>query len=310
MSAVSASRRKTHRGIPTRTVAVVANSAKTLDGGLPALRKELANRGVSDPQWREVAKSREAPEQVRQAVEQGAELIFVWGGDGMVQRCVDGLTNSDATIAIVPAGTANLFASNLGIPRKLEAAVDLGFNGERRRFDVGRMNGERFAVMAGLGFDARVIGGANRKAKRRYGRAAYIRTATTNLRMKLFDARIDVDGRKWYEGPASCILCGNVGKAFGGIEIFDEARIDSGVLEVGVTNAEGILQWGRTFARLRFSSASKSPFVHMTKARSIEVTLRKKVLYELDGSSRTKQKKFLIEVEPAAVNICVPAKAV
>jgi diacylglycerol kinase (ATP) len=290
------------------TVAVVANSAKTLDGGLPELRKELARRGVSDPQWREVAKSRLAPEQVEQALEQGAELIFVWGGDGMVQRCVHALAGSTATVAILPAGTANLFASNLGIPRKLDAAVDLAFNGDRRKFDVGRMNGERFAVMAGLGFDARVINGADRKKKNRYGRSAYIMSATKNLRMNLFDARIDVDGDPWYEGKASCILFGNVGKAFGGIEIFDEAKTDDGLLEIGVTNSAGILQWGRTFARLRFSSAAKSPYVRMTKGRSVDVTLRKKVLYELDGSGRKKQKTFHVEVEPAAVNICVPAK--
>jgi diacylglycerol kinase (ATP) len=312
MSAVAiTARRKPRRDVRVRrsTVAVVANSAKSLDGGLPALRAALAQRGVSDPQWREVAKSRNAPEQVVEALDQGVELIFVWGGDGMVQRCIDALANSKATLAIVPAGTANLFASNLGIPRKLDAAVDLGFNGERRRFDVGRMNGERFAVMAGLGFDAGVIRGADRKKKNRFGRAAYIWSATRNLRMNLFQARIDVDGSKWYDGKASCILCGNVGQAFGGIEIFKDARTDDGLLEVGVTNAEGIFQWGRTFARLRFSSASKSPYVHMTQARLVEVTLRKKVLYELDGSSRTKRKKFRFEIEPAAVNICVPAKS-
>ena len=309
MSAVAGTaRRKAGRDVRTSTVAVVANSAKSLDGGLPALRKALAQRGVSDPQWREVAKSRMAPDQVEQALAQGAELIFVWGGDGMVQRCVDALGDSKATLAIVPAGTANLFATNLGIPRKLEAAVDLAFNGERRRFDVGRMNGERFAVMAGLGFDASVIRGADRKKKNRYGRSAYIWSATRNLRMDLFQARIDVDGSNWYDGKASCILCGNVGRAFGGIEIFKDAHTDDGLLEVGVTNAEGIFQWGRTFARLRFSNAAKSPYVHMTKARSVEVILRKKVRYELDGSGRTRRKRFHIEVEPAAVSICVPPK--
>jgi len=289
-------------------VAVVANAGKSLDGGLPALRKELERRGVADPQWREVLKSRNAPEQVEQAVQDGAELIFVWGGDGMVQRCVDGLSGSDATVAILPAGTANLFASNLGIPRQIDAAVDLGLNGERRRFDVGRMNGERFAVMGGLGFDARVIGGPTRKTKNRYGRAAYIWSALKNLRTDLFEARIDVDGEKWYEGKASCILFGNVGEAFGGIEIFDEARTDDGLLEIGVTNARGVVQWGRTIARLRFSSAAKSPFIRLTKGRSAEVTLKRKVLYELDGSTRTKRKKFHVEIEPAAISICAPSK--
>lgn len=288
-------------------IAVVANAAKTLDGGLPALRAELAKRGVSDPQWREVARSRKAPEQVAEAVEQGADLIFVWGGDGIVQRCVDGLAEAKSTVAIVPAGTANLFASNLGIPRELEA--ELGLNGERRDVDVGRMNGERFAVMAGVGYDALVIGGASRKMKQRLGRLAYIAAALRNLRMTQFRARIDVDGERWYEGKATCILFGNVGKAFGGIEIFDQARTDDGLLEIGVTNARGIVQWARMFARLRFSSASKSPFVHMRRGRTADVTLRKKVPYELDGGRRTKRKTFHVEIEPAAISIGVPAKA-
>ena len=104
-----------------------------------------------------MAKSRQAPKQVRSALEQGADLIFVWGGDGMVQRCVDVVAGTDATMAILPAGTANLFASNLGMPKHIDAAVEVGLHGGRRKLDVGAMNGERFAVMAGVGFDARVI---------------------------------------------------------------------------------------------------------------------------------------------------------
>lgn len=292
------------------SVAVIANTTKTLDGGLPELRQALADRGVRDPQWREVEKSRFAPEQIKEAVADGAELIFIWGGDGMVQRSVDAVADADATLAILPAGTANLFASNLGIPTKIRAAVDIGLNGHRRRFDVGRINGERFAVMAGLGFDARVIRDATKKLKRRYGRSAYIWAATKNLRMNLFDARIDVDGSTWFEGDASVILFGNVGRAFAGLEIFDDARTDDGLLEVGVGNPEGILQWGRIFARSKFSSTSKSPFVQLTRGRSVEVSLARKVLYELDGSGRTKKKAFRVEAEPGAVSICVPAKAV
>ena len=149
------------------TVAVIAHSGKTLDGGLPALRKALHERGVHDPLWLEVPKSRLAPKQVRSALKQGADLIFVWGGDGMVQRCVDVVAGSDATMAIVPAGTANLFASNLGVPKHIEDAVEVGLHGKRRKLDLGSMNGERFAVMAGVGFDARVIRDATRQDETR-----------------------------------------------------------------------------------------------------------------------------------------------
>jgi YegS/Rv2252/BmrU family lipid kinase len=289
-------------------VAVIAHSSKSLGGGLPELRRALAERGVPSPQWYEVDKSWKAPKQVKKALQHGANLIFVWGGDGMVQRCVDVAAGSKAQLAIVPAGTANLLASNLGIPRSIHGAVEIGLNGARRKLDVGRMNGERFAVMAGLGLDARMIRDANPELKHILGRLAYVWAAGKNIEATSFQARIQTDGRDWYHGEASCVLLGNVGRAFAGLEIFENAYADDGLLEVGVATADGALEWARTFARTALGRLSKSPFVHLTKARSIEVTLDRKVLYELDGGDRTKQKSFRVKIEPAAVEICVPAK--
>ncbi|HET7513538.1 MAG TPA: diacylglycerol kinase family protein, partial [Gaiella sp.] len=140
-----------------KNVAVVAHAGKSIGGGLDELRRELRRAGVDDPYWSEVPKSRFAPERVERALADGAELVFVWGGDGMVQRCVDVLAGSGATLAIVPAGTANLFATNLGIPKDIAQAVEIGLRGRKRTLDVGKLNGERFAVMAGAGLDARMI---------------------------------------------------------------------------------------------------------------------------------------------------------
>ena len=119
-----------------KNVAVIAHAGKTIGGGLEELRRELKRAGVADPYWSEVPKSKFAPERVERALGEGAELVFVWGGDGMVQRCVDVLAGSGATLAIVPAGTANLFASNLGIPQDIAEAVEIGLHGRRRTLDV------------------------------------------------------------------------------------------------------------------------------------------------------------------------------
>ena len=148
-------------------VAVVAHSGKSLGGGLPELREVLAREGVTDPLWHEVTKSRKAPKRARRALRDGAEVIFVWGGDGMVQRCVDALAGTQAVVAILPAGTANLLASNLGIPADLAEAVWVGLHGDRRPLDTGSVNGEHFAVMAGAGFDASMIKRADRGMKDR-----------------------------------------------------------------------------------------------------------------------------------------------
>lgn len=288
-------------------VAVIAHSGKTLGGGLSELRRVLTEEGFEDPFWCEVPKSRKAPAHVRRAVEEGAELVFAWGGDGMVQRCVDVLAGSKVALAIVPAGTANLFAGNLGIPQDIAEAVAIGLHGSRRELDVGRFNGERFAVMAGAGFDAAMIRGADANGlKDRVGRAAYVWSGSQNLRAKPFRAEIAVDGVGWYKGKASCILLGNVGELFGGVEAFEDARPDDGKLELGVVTAEGPLQWGRMLARTAVGTASKSPFAQSTKAAAVKIKLNRKVLYELDGGDRSKAKTFKIKVEPRAITVCVP----
>jgi YegS/Rv2252/BmrU family lipid kinase len=290
-------------------VAVVAHAGKTFGGGLLELRRELERQGVTEPLWYEVPKSRKAPAQVEKAIAEGSELLFVWGGDGTVQRCIDALDGANVPLAIVPAGTANLFASNLNIPQDIEKAVDIGLHGARRKLDVGRMNGERFAVMAGAGFDAQMIREADAGLKDRIGRVAYVWTGVNQLGRKPFEAAIKVDGTTWFEGKASSVLLGNVGELFGGIEAFEDARPDDGVLELGVVTADSVLEWMRTIARTAVGASSTSPFVQVTKARSAEVTFDRKVLYELDGGDRKKVKKLEVEIEPGAIDVCVPAEA-
>ena len=285
---------------------MIAHAGKSLGEGLPAFRRALAAEGVTDPFWCEVSKSRKAPAQVRRALAEGAELIFAWGGDGTVQRCVDVLAGSGACLAVAPAGSANLFASHLGIPKTIEDAVAIGLHGARRTLDVGRFDGERFAVMAGVGFDAMMIRRADGALKDRLGRAAYVWTGSQALRAKPFRATIEIDGADWYEGKATCILLGNVSELFGGVQAFEDARPDDGLLEVGVVNAEGVVQWTRALARTAFGTASHSPFVRETKARSVKVKLGRKMVYELDGGDRAKVKTFKVRVEPQSLTVCVP----
>jgi diacylglycerol kinase (ATP) len=288
-------------------VAVIAHRKKVLGGGLPELRRVLEDRGVTNVFWREVGKSKYAPDEIAKALQHKCELVYVWGGDGMVQRSVDVLAGTPARVAILPAGTANLLASNLGIPKDIEQAVDIGLAGTTRRIDVGRVNGERFAVMAGAGFDARMIGDADGGLKDRFGRLAYIWTGAKNLREPPFRAKIRVDGARWYDGDASCILLGNVGKLFGGVEAFEDAHPDDGVLELGVVSADGVREWAGTVVRAVVGSAAKSPHAFTTKGHSVRIKLDRKVPYEIDGGDRKKVRKLRIDIEPDAVEICVPA---
>jgi diacylglycerol kinase (ATP) len=291
-------------------IAVVAHARKSFGGGLPELRQVLAQEGVTDPLWYEVRKSRKAPKYARRAAAGGAGLIFVWGGDGTVQRCIDALAGTDAVIAILPAGTANLLATNLGVPSDdVSAAVRVGLHGDRRVIDTGSVNGEHFAVMAGAGLDARMIAGADRSTKARLGRAAYLYTGATSLFAHPVQAVVKVDGQRFFKGQVSCVLAGNVGRVLGGVEVFPAAQPDDGRLEFGVVTAGNPADWMRTLGRVAAGDAERSPFVEMTTGTSFRIRFDQKLPYELDGGARPPVKDLRIKVHPRSVTICVPAQA-
>jgi YegS/Rv2252/BmrU family lipid kinase len=288
------------------TVAVVAHRKKSLGGGLEELRRCITDRSCDKLLWYEVGKSRKAPKKARRALEAGADLVFVWGGDGMVQRCVDALAGSGTAVAIVPAGTANLLATNFGIPRDITQAVRIGFEGRRRVLDLGKLNGEHFAVMAGAGFDGAMIEEADRELKDRVGRLAYVWTGLRHVKDGAVPAKIHVDGEKWFDGKASCVLLGNVGTITGGIRAFDDAQPDDGWLEVGVATAEGALEWARTLGRMAVGRSENSPFIQITRAKAADIRFAAPVTYELDGGARDQAKRLKARIKPGALTLCVP----
>jgi diacylglycerol kinase (ATP) len=287
-------------------VAVVAHARKSFGGGLCELRQVLAREGITDPLWYEVQKSRKAPKYARRAAADGADLMFVWGGDGTVQRCLDAVAGTGAVVAILPAGTANLLAANLRVPGDLTEAVRVGLHGGRRPLDTGSVNGEHFAVMAGAGFDARMIAGADRGMKDRLGRAAYLYTGARTLFARRAKATVEVDGRRFFEGWVSCVLAGNVAKVLGGVEVFPDAQPDDGLLELGVVTARNPVDWVRTLGRVAVGGAERSPFVEMRAGKSFRIRFDRKLPYELDGGARPAVKNLRIKVHPRSVTICVP----
>lgn len=289
-----------------KTIAVIAHTGKSLGGGLGELREILEGAGHSELLWYEVAKSKQAPKRARKALDQGADLLFVWGGDGTVRRCIDVLAEQQgAALAILPAGTANLLAGNLDIPQDLARAVSIGLEGNRRKIDTGMVNGEHFAVFAGAGLDALMIEGAD-NLKDRFGRAAYLWSGARNLGADPVRVRIKVDGRTLGRGKITCLLVGNMSEVLGGIDVFEDSRPDDGILEVGVVTAKSRLQWMRVLAGVVMGRASKSPYATTARGSSVKVRFETPTVYELDGGARKAVKKLTIKVRPESVEVCVP----
>lgn len=136
---------------PQRT-AVVVNPVKVPD--LDELRRTITDaltaEGWPEPMWLETTVDDPGAGQATRAVRDGAELVLACGGDGTVMACVTALAGSDVALAVLPAGTGNLLAANLGLAGDLATGLEVVLQGGRRRIDVGAVGRQSFAVMAGF----------------------------------------------------------------------------------------------------------------------------------------------------------------
>ncbi len=291
-------------------VGVVINQGKDFGGGLEELRSALADGGHPDPPWYEVAKSKLAPDKIHALVEDhGVDRVLVWGGDGTIRRAINTIVGDglDASIGILPAGTANLLAHNLDIPIDLREAVDIALHGEPRAIDVGKMNGTYFAVMAGAGFDALMIRDADENAlKERFGKVGYVVAAVRNRDVSPALAKIEVDGQPWYHGDAGCVIVANVGTILGGLKAFPDASPTDGRLDIGVVSARSTSDWMRVLASATVQRAHRSPLTKMTTAKKITIEFDRSLPWEVDGGDRPREKKYKIRCVPQAVRICQP----
>ncbi len=242
------------------------------------------------------------PGQTRAAVDDGADIVVACGGDGTVRACLDPLAGTATALGIVPLGTGNLLATNLGIPAGLSAGGGVG-RGERRRIDLGRVNGEAFAVMAGSGFDALMIRDANETLKSKVGTAAYILSGAKNLKSDLVETKVTVDGSVWFDGRTTMVLVGNFGTVSGGLEVFPDAQPDDGILDIAVMSASTLREWASISWRLVRRRPQKVELARRTQGAHIVVEQRVARPYELDGEDREPTERLEFTVEPRAITI-------
>jgi diacylglycerol kinase (ATP) len=155
-----------------------------------------------------------ATELAREAVTLGYRAVAACGGDGTLAEVATGLAGSAVPLAIIPRGTGNQVAQNLGIPLGLVNAVDVAIHGALTTIDLGRVGDRAFALVAGAGFDAAVMQSATRELKERWGFAAYVYAAMKEaLAAAPRRFHITADGRE-IEVEAVSVMVANVGELF------------------------------------------------------------------------------------------------
>ncbi|HEX9359500.1 MAG TPA: diacylglycerol kinase family protein [Streptosporangiaceae bacterium] len=242
----------------------------------------------------------------RDALAAGARLVVAAGGDGTVRACAHALAGTGVPLAIVPRGTANLAARALGLPSRLDAALAAAFTGRDRQIDLARADGMLFAAMAGIGLDAAVVGGTPDLLKRRLGWLAYAAGGVTRLagRRRMFTLRLD--GGPPLARLARSVVVGNVGLLPGGFTLLPDARLDDGLLDVGILAPAGLAGWGRVARRVVTGSRHDDPNLERYRARRVEIEADAELPREVDGEIITPGRSLTVTLRPGALLVRVP----
>lgn len=242
----------------------------------------------------------------------GDKIVFVIGGDGTARACARYLSGTGIAMAIIPRGTANLFARALGVPADLRHALEAGFGGQERRVDLALAGGEPFVAMAGMGVDAAVVHSTPQALKHYLGWAGYAVAALPHLAGPDHELTVRLDGARALERRARAVVVGNVGILPGGFTILPGAALDDGLLDVAVLAPAGLAGWAVIARRAivgtgrgRGANREGGPLEHF-QASSVEIEAAAPLWFELDGDVIGHESRLSVSVLHQALVVKVP----
>jgi diacylglycerol kinase family enzyme len=249
--------------------------------------------------------------QTAQAVAEEVDLVIGAGGDGTVRVICSGLAGTGIPFGMVPAGTSNLLARNLGIPRDESAALRVAFDGADKPIDLVRMTADggpvdHFAVMAGVGIDAVIMQDTNPDLKKTVGSAAYFVSAAKNANHPALHTTIRVDDGPVLRRRASVIVIGNVGLLPSGILLIPDAQPDDGLLDVLVASPRTVRDWVRLVTQVVTRRERGDDQLDRLTGRRVEITVEPRDQYQLDGDTAGECATLVAEIVPGALTVRVP----
>ena len=320
-----------------RSLTVVYNPVKVDDvpGAKRVVAGAAARHGWDDPRWIETTAEETGEKQGREAAEAGADVVASLGGDGTVRAVASALVGTDTALGLLPGGTGNLLARNLGLPiDSLEDAVEAMLSGSDRRIDVGllrtgdsltevgadstagpggraddptqgrRDDEEVFLVMAGLGLDGEVMAGTNEKVKAVVGWVAYVFAAMGKIFGRGFSVSVAATG-----GPgeadrpgdrigrhARTVVIGNCGTLQGGIELMPQAKLDDGVLDAVVVAPRGFFGWMSVLVDIATRHRSGHKRLDRLRGREFTVLAKDPVETEIDGDPIGERRALAVRI--------------
>ncbi|UOE43471.1 diacylglycerol/lipid kinase family protein [Agromyces larvae] len=311
--------------------AVVFHPVKTpLERLRAAVEAHEQGHGWGPSQWFETSADDSGRAATEAALGTDPAVVIVAGGDGTVRAAAEVLAEGATPLALVPAGTGNLLARNLGLPlNDLDRAVGAAFDGTARSIDVavadledesGARTRAIFVVMAGIGLDAEMAERTSAAAKRRLGWLAYVQPiARSIIANRLFHLQFRVDEGHARSARAHTVIVGNCGTLTGNLLLIPDATPDDGLLDVVMLRPKGRFGWARIGTRLTAQGiARRSRFgrrmlefapdleaLVYAQGRRFEVRFETPHGVELDGDSFGPIVRARITVRPGALRIRV-----
>ncbi len=304
-------------------ITVVVNPIKVdVDEAREVLTTAAASAGLAAPRLVETTEDDPGFGQTTQALADGTELVCALGGDGTVRAVAQVLAGTAVPLGLLPGGTGNLLARNIGGGvDSLADAAGIAFTGRDRTIDVGWMiidprehqrsgvperaeNVHCFTVMAGVGFDAQMMADAPEGVKDKAGWAAYVASGGKHLTDPPFSVDLVVDGRAATTGTARTVVVGNCGELTGGMVLLPDAVVDDGRLDVASVSPESLSQWIGVAARV-LGKKDDGHSLERISGEDITVRVDPPQLCEVDGDVLTEAGEIRFVVHPRSLIVRV-----
>jgi len=297
-------------------VGIVFNPSKIAREELEDLWRDAG--GDDDAAWFETTPDDPGQGPAKAALDADCTLVVAVGGDGTVRAVAETLAGTGAHLGIVPQGTGNLLARNLGIPLAPRAAIERILADDPHPIDIGWVETDRtartaFVVMVGFGLDAQMLAETNDDLKSKAGWLAYVEAMGRALiASDVVDFRMAVDGGQARDVSAHTLLIGNCGTLQGGVTLLPDAAPDDGKLDLLALSSENAGQWLdalrsmvwengilRLFDRSRKARSTNT--VDHAQAREVRVELPGPRAFEVDGEEAGEVSSFTVTLDAGAL---------
>jgi YegS/Rv2252/BmrU family lipid kinase len=299
-------------------VAIVVNPTKFDD--LDAVKADAAavaaEHGWPEPVWYETTEDDPGVGQTHQAVDEGASLVCSLGGDGTVRCVAQALAGTSTPLGLLPGGTGNLLARNLGLPiDDLDEALAVALTGRDRRIDVGTVRTDAddddqvFLVMVGMGLDAEAMSGADEKVKKLLGWVAYLFSGAKALARRGFSVRVGTEAGSRRTQHARTVVIGNCGTIQGGLDLMPDAKLDDGVLDTLILSPRGLFGWAAVVGDIVTRHRRGHARLQRLESGSVTVRTREPIEAQLDGDAVGPRREMVCGVRPGALLVRVAAES-